>query len=340
MKVPVVSKDGRPLMPTNPAKARRMIKDGVAVGKFSKLGMFYVQMKIPVSENTQDVSLAVDPGSKYDGYAVGGPSEIILKAMASMPTKIAKRLKQRRELRRFRRRRKTWRRPERLNNRKRSAGWIAPSQLAKVQLRLKIIHELSKVFPLKVIVVEDVAARHHSKGSGKYFSTVEIGKTKLYEEIKKIAKLVKCKGWQTAEARKKYNIPKSKKKSKICPESHANDAVAMLCFLYGKGINNPAPFWYWRRPEFVRRSLYRMNFQKGGRRSAYGGTSFGVFFRKGDYVQIDTPSGKKKGWIVGYYRKKGLLGVGDIFGNRLGYFEEERIELLMRRTGVFWRLEV
>jgi len=71
MRVPVVSMEGKPLMPTKPAKARKMIRDGVAVGRFNKLGMFYVQMLIPVGDKTQDVCLAVDPGSKYDGYAVG-----------------------------------------------------------------------------------------------------------------------------------------------------------------------------------------------------------------------------------------------------------------------------
>ena len=68
MRVPVVSVDGKPLMPTKPAKARKMMRDGVAVGKFNKLDI--VQMMIPVGDRTQDVSLSVDPGSKYDGYAV------------------------------------------------------------------------------------------------------------------------------------------------------------------------------------------------------------------------------------------------------------------------------
>ena len=46
MRVPVVSMEGKPLMPTTPARARKMMRDGVAVGRFNKLGMFYVQMRI------------------------------------------------------------------------------------------------------------------------------------------------------------------------------------------------------------------------------------------------------------------------------------------------------
>lgn len=83
----MVSADGRPLMPTTPAKARKMIRDGVAVGRFNKLGIFYVQMLIPVGDKTQDVSMTMDPGSKYDGYAVGTAKGTTLKAMAKMPEK-------------------------------------------------------------------------------------------------------------------------------------------------------------------------------------------------------------------------------------------------------------
>ena len=46
MRVPVVSMEGKPLMPTTPTRARKMMRDGVAVGRFNKLGMFYVQMRI------------------------------------------------------------------------------------------------------------------------------------------------------------------------------------------------------------------------------------------------------------------------------------------------------
>jgi len=238
MRVPVVSMEGKPLMPTKPARARKMMRDGVAVGRFNKLGMFYVQMQIPVGDKTQDVCLAVDPGSKYDGYAVGTPNCVMLKGMAKMPL-VAEKIKHRRQKRRFRRYRK-WRRPCRFNNRRRGNGWIAPSQLAKVQLRLKIIRELCKILPIKRIAVEDVAYNHHARNDGKYFSTVEIGKTMLYKELRAIAELITFKGWQTASARKKYKIVKSTKKDLIAPESHANDAVALLCLIYDRNVNSEA----------------------------------------------------------------------------------------------------
>ncbi len=41
-RVPVISKDGKPLMPTKPSRARRWIKEGKAIGKFNDLDIFYV----------------------------------------------------------------------------------------------------------------------------------------------------------------------------------------------------------------------------------------------------------------------------------------------------------
>ena len=136
MRVPVVSMEGKPLMPTTPARARKMMRDGVAVGRFNKLGIFYVQMLIPVGDKTQDVCLSVDPGSKYDGYAVGTPKGVILKGMAKMPL-IAEKIKHRRQMRRFRRYRKTWRRPCRFDNRRRGNDWIAPFSARKGSVQVE-----------------------------------------------------------------------------------------------------------------------------------------------------------------------------------------------------------
>jgi hypothetical protein len=46
MRVPVISAENTPLMPTKASRARRWIKAGIAIGKFNKLGIFYVQLTI------------------------------------------------------------------------------------------------------------------------------------------------------------------------------------------------------------------------------------------------------------------------------------------------------
>ena len=50
LRVPVLSPDGTPLMPTKASRVRRWISDGKAVGKFNDLGQFYVQLLVKSSE--------------------------------------------------------------------------------------------------------------------------------------------------------------------------------------------------------------------------------------------------------------------------------------------------
>ena len=216
-------------MPTTACRARKMIRDGVAKKCWNKLGVFYIQMLCPVGKVIQDMALAIDPGSKYDGYAVASEKETQLCGMAVLPNKVKEKNKNRREMRRGRRYRNTRRRKSRFSNRRRKEGWIAPSQLAKVQLRLKIASGLCKIFPIKHIVVEDVRFNHYQKKWGKYFSTVEIGKTKLCAFLEQLGKLFLLEGWQTKNAIENYGIAKCFKKDELVKESHANDAVAMCC---------------------------------------------------------------------------------------------------------------
>jgi hypothetical protein len=104
-------------------------------------------------------------------------------------------------------------------------------------------------------------------------------------------------GWQTKKARENYGILKCLQKDKLIRESHANDAVAMCCFLYQSNVNSACPFYVWQRFEFVRRSLHRQNFQKGSIRPHFGGTTNGTFFRKGDYVEAGQGKKTFRGWV-------------------------------------------
>ncbi|MCA2725753.1 RRXRR domain-containing protein, partial [Microcystis sp. M166S2] len=70
-RVPVISKDGNPLMPTKPSRARRWIKEGKAIGKFNDLGIFYVQLTTESSNNkTQPIAIGIDQGKLFSGIGV------------------------------------------------------------------------------------------------------------------------------------------------------------------------------------------------------------------------------------------------------------------------------
>lgn len=299
-RVAVLAPDGAPLMPTTASRARKWIEAGKAVPKRTKEGVFYVQLaEEPSGRETQDMELAVDPGSKYDGYAVSGSREVALLGMAILPTRVRKRMEVRSQQRRTRRSRNCRRRKARFDNRKKKEGWMAPSQLAKVQLRTRLMERLCGLFPVTDVVIEDVKFDHYRKQGGKYFSTVEIGKTKVYEEARKLGQLWKIEGWQTAEARKLYGIEKCSDKSRLAPESHANDAWAMVCWLEGWGVEGDvSQFYIWRRQECSKRQLHLLQPGAGGERRRYGGTTHpSSKLHKGDLIRYrDTVIGYVGGW--------------------------------------------
>lgn len=336
-RIPVVSKESKPLMPCKPAKARKLLNSGKAVPRWSKLGLFYIQLTIEITSEpnkNQFFVLAHDPGSKYDGFALGFYF-VQLRVMAVMPGEVHKKMKARSDLRRARRYRKTRRRPWR----PRSPGpdWIAPSQLAKVLFRLAIVWELCKLFPVKYFIVEDVKFDHYSKRWGKHFSTVEIGKGYYYRELRKLGTLVLVEGWQTKLWREEAGLKKTSRKDALTPESHANDAAAMLVGLAGCEPDERAPFYVLRRPEFVRRSLHRQNFQKGGIRSSFGGTTNGGFFRKGDYVEAEKAGKTYRGWVCGLPTEKTpLVGIMDARRKRIGQFVSSKVQLLRRSGNILW----
>jgi hypothetical protein len=325
--VPVVSVEGKPLMPTTPAKARKLLRGKQATGRRDKLGIFYLQMLKPVGDKVQDLSLAIDPGSFFDGYAVASARETQVKGMALLPHGIADKLIQRSQLRRNRRSRGR-RRECRFNNRRKPEGWIAPSQKAKVDFRLKIAEELCKLYPVAHIVVEDVKFKHHPKG--KSFSTAEIGKTCVYEALKKLAPLTKVKGWETALARHQYGIKKNYCKDALTPRSHANDAVAMLCNQFGQNVDSLCAFYVWGSHVPVRRQLHKQNFQKGGVRPAYGGTTGRHGIRKGDLIEGKVKSKTVRGWACSFSKLQ--IGISDIRGRRFAIPTARNVRLVHRRT--------
>jgi hypothetical protein len=275
-------------MPCRPSKARRLLAKGLAEKHWNKLGQFYLRLRFdPKSEpnKNQQICLAVDTGSKWDGAAVLSKNEVLTSGMLVLPSKVAEKLQQRREMRRARRYRNTPRRARRFDNRRRLDGWIAPSQKAKVDLRIKVVEELCKLYPVSVFAVEDVRFNHYKKRWGKYFSTVEIGKARFYERLRELGTLKLYTGVQTAKWREKLGLSKNTRKSSLTWDSHAVDAIAIGCAEIK--CRNPIPpeFWVWKRMEYARRQLHRLEPDKGGIRRRYGGSWSVPPFKKGDVVQ-------------------------------------------------------
>ena len=155
MYVYVLSKNGKPLMPTKKlGKVRHMLKEGKA--KIIQKTPFTIQLAHDSKEFTQDISLGVDTGSKIIGLSATTKEDELYASNVILRNDIVKLLANRRALRSSRRNRKRRYRKARFSNRVKSKkkGWLAPSVLNKIETHLKVVKNVYKILPITKLVVE------------------------------------------------------------------------------------------------------------------------------------------------------------------------------------------
>ena len=132
---PVYSSDGQPLMPTHPARARRLMQHGRAVPHHVR-GLFGIRLlhRTRAESSVQDAAINIDPGSRTTGIAVVADNNedsqrTVLAALElkHRASSIKATLTKRRAHRRTRRGRLRFRKP-RFDNRHRKTGTLPPCQ--------------------------------------------------------------------------------------------------------------------------------------------------------------------------------------------------------------------
>jgi len=111
----VISKNGKPLMPTTPRKARILLRAGKA--KCVRRTPFTIKILYDTTEYTQPITLGIDTGSsKIGSAAVKENGDVLYLSEIEIRNDIAEKMKQRSKYRRNRRNRKTrYRKPRWLN---------------------------------------------------------------------------------------------------------------------------------------------------------------------------------------------------------------------------------
>ena len=71
----VLSIEGKPLMPCKEAKARKLLKQNKA--KVAKKERFIIQLLFEWENQTQDITLGVDAGSKYIGLSATTKNKVL-----------------------------------------------------------------------------------------------------------------------------------------------------------------------------------------------------------------------------------------------------------------------
>ena len=149
----VLNIEGKPLMPCKEAKARKLLKENKA--KIYKKEPFTIQLLFICENQTQDITLGVDTGSRHIGLSATTKEKELYAADVELRNDIVDLLSTRRQNRRARRNRLRYRKP-RFNNRVHSKknGWLAPSVEQKIQTHFKVVEDIHKLLPITKIVVE------------------------------------------------------------------------------------------------------------------------------------------------------------------------------------------
>ncbi|MGK7939146.1 MAG: RNA-guided endonuclease IscB [Crocosphaera sp.] len=143
----------KPLDPVHPGQARRFLKQGKAA--VFRRYPFTLILKEEVTQTPQDITIKLDPGSKFTGIALVQKNQVIWGAeLQHRGQQIKDTLTSRRQLRRGRRGRKTRYRQARFLNRKSPEGLLPPSLQHRVDTTLTWVKRLIRYCPINSISVE------------------------------------------------------------------------------------------------------------------------------------------------------------------------------------------
>ena len=149
----VLDTNKKPLNPVHPGQARRLLKEGKAA--VFRRYPFTIILKEEVTKSSKNITLKLDPGSKFTGIALVQNNQVIWGAeLQHRGQQIKDSLTSRRQLRRGRRGRKTRYRQARFLNRKRPEGWLPPSLQHRVDTTLTWVKRLIRYCPINSISVE------------------------------------------------------------------------------------------------------------------------------------------------------------------------------------------
>ena len=283
MFVPVVNQQQEPLMPTTPSRAKRWIKSGKATPFFKK-GIFCVRLNVePSNQETQEVAVGIDPGSKKEGFTVKSLAHTYLNIQTDAVTWVKDAVEIRRNMRKARRSRNT---PCRINRQNRKRGGLSPSTKARWQWKLRICNQLKRIFPIEVFVVEDIKAKTF-KNKIKWntsFSPLEVGKNWFYTELEKLGKVELKQGYETKELRDLLGLQKIKEKTAEVFEAHCVDSWVLASSWVGGKVPDNKQLLLVTSLRLHRRQLHKLQPEKDGIRKLYGSTR-SLGFKRGSLVK-------------------------------------------------------
>lgn len=216
-KVFVIDADGKPLLPTYPARARLLLKHGKA--DVECMMPFTIRLRRSIDSPVGEFGVGIDDGSKHVGVAIVNDltNEAVFVGEIELRQDVKRLVKQRAQYRRTRRSRNLRHRQPRFNNR--IGKQLPPSIRARKDSIVRFVNDMQKRVNITHATVEEVSFNHWKYRWGRHFSLAEIGKVYLRERLDALGLDVEVvEGWMTAGWRKATGTPKS----------HGTDATIIL----------------------------------------------------------------------------------------------------------------
>jgi hypothetical protein len=152
-KVFVIDLEGKPLLPTHPARARKLLDSGKAT--VYQVVPFTIQLVRVVENPVGSFTVGIDDGAKKVGIAVVNEKtqEVVFAGKIKLRQDVPILMERRKNYRRTRRSRKTRHRKCRYR-RKRKKGWLPPTIRQKKDSIVRVISNLKQVLNITEAVVE------------------------------------------------------------------------------------------------------------------------------------------------------------------------------------------
>jgi len=151
MLVFVIDGEGTPLLPTNSARARILLKQGKA--KVYSVVPFTIQLNRKIVNPVGEFKLGIDDGAKEVGISIAHKNNVVFAGNIKLRQDVSRKVLQRSQYRRTRRSRKLRHRQARFLNRG-TKGWIPPSIKQKKDSIIRVVNDLKKRINITECVVE------------------------------------------------------------------------------------------------------------------------------------------------------------------------------------------
>jgi len=150
----VIDVEGKALLPTHPARARKLLRDGKAI--VEQVAPFVIRLKRTIAKPVGEFTVGIDDGAKTVGIAVVNEAteEAVFMGEIRLRQDVSRKMTERAMHRRTRRSRKTRSRRNKGKDRTHLPGWLPPTIRQKKESVVRVVSDLQRYLNITRCVVE------------------------------------------------------------------------------------------------------------------------------------------------------------------------------------------